>query len=145
MVSTYHLDTKHYLRRMNLTAPFNFIAQKLLYLWIKTDVILAGDSQVKRNKTIYVLESRAWSDLLVLEKECKALHLKRPLSRIRHPLLKNHHSVYSVAQTQPLMAWLLQETKRSSMLNNIYQVLIDTPEIDIHFVPVIIFLGPTST
>ncbi len=141
MVSTYHLDTRHYLRRMNLTSPFNFIAQKLLYLWIKTDVILAGDSQAKIDRTIYVLESRAWSDLLVLETECEALQLKRPLSRIKHPLLKNHHSVYSVAQPQPLKAWLLQETKRSSMLMDIYQVLVDNPEVDIHFVPVVVFWG----
>ena len=60
---------------MNLSSPLNFIAQKLLYLWIKTDIVKADDSAIQNDRTIiiYVLPSRAWSDLLVLEKECKTL------------------------------------------------------------------------
>jgi len=128
---------------MNLTLPFTFFAQKILYLWIKTDVIQTSvipspDSHVK---TVYVLETRAWSDLLVLEHECKALQLKRPLSRIKHQQLKNHHSVYTVAPAQPVKAWIQQETKRSGMLCGIYQALLENPELDIHFIPVVIFWG----
>ncbi len=128
---------------MNLTSPLTFLAQKFLYLWIKTDVIHTSISAGSGNhiKTIYVLESRAWSDLLVLEHECEALQLKRPLSRIKHQLLKKHHSVYTVAPAQPLKAWLKQETKRSGMLNSLHQALIDNPEIDIHFIPVVVFWG----
>ena len=126
---------------MNLTSPLRFISQKLLYLWIKTDVIQAADSPPKNRKIIYVLESRAWSDLLVLEKECETLQLKRPLSRIQHQQLKKRHSVYTVAQAQPLKAWLQLETKRSAMLSDIYQVLKENPDMDIQFVPVIIFWG----
>ena len=126
---------------MNLTSPLRFISQKLLYLWIKTDVIQAADSPPKNSKIIYVLESRAWSDLLVLEKECKDLQLKRPLSRIQHQQLKKRHSVYTVAQAQPLKAWLQLETKRSAMLSDIYQVLKENSDMDIQFVPVIIFWG----
>jgi glycerol-3-phosphate O-acyltransferase len=126
---------------MNLTSPLRFISQKLLYLWIKTDVIQANDSPPKNSKIVYVLESRAWSDLLVLEKECKDLRLKRPLSRIQHQQLKNRHSVYTVAQAQPLKAWLQQETKRSTMLSDIDQALKENPDIDIQFIPVVVFWG----
>jgi len=128
---------------MNLTSPLNFIAQKLLYLWIKTDIIQAGGSMVKNDRAIiiYVLASRAWSDLLVLEKECKTLHITTPLSRINQPQLKQWHHVYTVAQSQPLKAWLQQKTKHSSMLSGICQALEENPELDVYFVPVVIFWG----
>lgn len=128
---------------MNLTSPLTFIAQKILYLWIKTDVTQADDapSRNSNNKTVYVLESRAWSDLLVLEQECKLRQLKTPLSRIKHQRLKNHHSVYTVAQAQPLKAWLQQDIKRSPMLSDILGALDEDPDLDIRFVPVVIFWG----
>ena len=126
---------------MNLTLPFRYIVQKLLYLWIKTEVVLTSDKPPENSKIIYVLESRAWSDLLVLEKECTDLQLKRPLSRIQHQELKDRHSVYTIAQAQPLKAWLQQETKRSAMLSDIKQVLKENPDLDIYFVPVVVFWG----
>lgn len=129
---------------MNLIAPINFIAQKLLYLWIKTDVTQATHVTLKDQKNtviIYVLESRAGSDLLVLEHECKLLKISRPLSRIKQKPLHQWHHVYTVAQAQPLKAWLQQKNKHSVMLSGIYQALIDNPELNVCFVPVIIFWG----
>ncbi len=137
---------------MNLTSPLNYLAQKLLYLWINTDavqadVVQAGKTldphrkQRSKTTTIYVLASRAWSDLLVLEHECVALHITTPLSRIQQQQLKTWHSVYTVAQAQPLKAWLQQKTKRSAMLSGLCQALKENPELDVHFVPVVVFWG----
>ncbi len=142
---------------MNLISPLNYFAQKLLYLWVNTDVVQAdvvqadvlqadetlGPHSKQRSKTttIYVLSSRAWSDLLVLEHECKALHMTTPRSRIRQQQLKTWHSVYTVAQAQPLKAWLQQKTKRSAMLSGLCQALKDNPELDVNFVPVVVFWG----
>ncbi len=128
---------------MNLPSPIHYLAQKLLYLWIKTDVILATDSGQKAQDliTVYVLASRSWTDLLVLEQECKTLDITRPRSRIKHQALNKWHHVYTVAHSQPLKAWLEQKTKRSTMLAGICQALIDNPELDVHFVPVVIFWG----
>jgi glycerol-3-phosphate O-acyltransferase len=128
---------------MKLSAPVNYLAQKLLYLWINTEVIPSGDTPTGDDKTavIYVLQSRAWSDLLVLEHESKLLGLTRPLSPIKLPPLKKWHSVYTVAQAQPLKAWLQQETKHSSMLRGICQAVEENPELDVLFVPVIVFWG----
>jgi len=128
---------------MAITSPLNYIAQKLLYLWIKTDVILVNSKQTTDDNsvTIYVLQSRAWTDLLVVEHECKSLNITRPLSRIIHQPLKKWHHVYTVAQARPLKAWLQQKTKHSSMLSGIHQALIDNPTLDVHFVPVIVFWG----
>lgn len=134
---------------MNLSTPINFIAQKLLYLWVKTesleskyDKTLLSDSSIIDNKVIiYVLESRAWSDLLVLNHETRSLKITQPQSRIKLPQLKKWHHVYTVAQANPLKAWLQQKPKRSKMLTGIHQVLLDNPEIDVYFVPTIVFWG----
>jgi len=127
---------------MNLTAPLNFIAQKLLYLWIKTGVTHAADVQSSENSIIiYVVESRAWSDLLVLEHECKQLDVARPLSRIEQKQLHQWHHIYTVAQARPLKAWLSQKSKRSTMLYGIHQALLENTELDVLFVPVVIFWG----
>ena len=128
---------------MKLPSPINYIAQKLLYLWIKTDVILAADSGQKSQDliTVYVLASRSWTDLLVLEQECKQLNITSPRSRIKHQPLKNWHHVYTVAHSQPLKAWLQQKAKRSTMLAGLFQALTDNPELDVQFVPVVVFWG----
>jgi glycerol-3-phosphate O-acyltransferase len=128
---------------MKLTSPIDFLAQKLLYLWIKTDVAeLTHYQQNNKNiKVVYVLESRAWSDLLVLEEECATLQLTRPRSRIKHQQLKQWHCVYTVAQSRPLKSWLQNKTKHSHMLSGIYDALKENPELDVHFVPIVIFWG----
>ena len=128
---------------MNLTLPIDYLAQKLLYLWIKIDVaeLTHYPSSDKNTKFIYVLESRAWSDLLVLEEECSSLKLTRPRSRIKHHQLKQWHNVYTVAQARPLKSWLQSKTKHSNMLCGIHHALIDNPELDVHFIPVVIFWG----
>jgi len=128
---------------MNLTLPIDYLAQKLLYLWIKTDVaeLTHYPSSDKNTKFIYVLESRAWSDLLVLEEECSSLKLTRPRSRIKHHQLKQWHNVYTVAQARPLKSWLQSKAKRSNMLCGIHDALIENPELDVHFIPVVIFWG----
>ena len=128
---------------MKLLTPLNYFAQKLLYLWINTEVIEHPDARLfdKNTVIIYVLGSRSWSDLLVLEHECKTLNATTPRSRIKHPALKKWHHVYTVAQAQPLKAWLQQKSKRSAMLNGIYQALVENPDLDVHFIPVVVFWG----
>ena len=129
---------------MNLLSPFNYLGQKLLYLWVKTDILQVDDSiphDDENTVVIYVMESRAWTDLLVVEHECKTLKTTRPQQRIKHSRLHKWHHVYTVAQAQPLKAWLQQKTKRSKMLIGIDQILRESPEIDVLFVPVVVFWG----
>lgn len=134
---------------MNLSPPINYIAQKLLYLWVKIESLenkcnqpLLANSELRDNKVIiYVLESRAWSDLLVLNHESKSLKITQPQSRIILPKLKEWHHVYTVAQANPLKAWLQQKPKRSTMLAGIHEMLLDNPEIDVYFVPTVVFWG----
>jgi len=133
---------------MRFPAPLNYIAEKLLYLLVRSESLNAQsaqslfvDSEDHNTINIYVLESRAWSDLLVLGHESKQLKIVAPQSRIKNPLLKRWHHVYSVAQSQPLKTWLTQSEKTSPMLSDIEQTLLANPELDVNFIPVVIFWG----
>jgi glycerol-3-phosphate O-acyltransferase len=134
---------------MSIRHSVNFVFRKLLYLWVRTEVLPANIESIDINPdlpVIYVLETRAWSNLLVLEDECDRLHLPSPLSRIASPELIAWHSVYTVAPRQPFKAWLQKQPKRSRMLRGIVEILRDHPEQEIQFIPVSIFWGrPVAT
>ncbi len=129
---------------MSRIRPLNYIGRKLLYLWAKVDVVPTSIEQLKLDPdkpVIYVLESRAWSSLLVLEHECAKLGLTSPLRRLPTPELRTWHSVYTIAPRQPFKAWLQNQPKRSRMIRGILETLLENPELDIQFVPVSIFWG----
>ena len=129
---------------MSRIHPLNYIGRKLLYLWAKVDVVPTSIEQLKLDPdkpVIYVLESRAWSSLLVLENECAELGLTSPLLRLPTPELRNWHSVYTIAPRQPFKAWLQNQPKRSRMIRGMLETLLENPDLDIQFVPVSIFWG----
>ncbi len=129
---------------MSRIHPLNYIGRKLLYLWAKVEVVPSNTEQIKLDPdkpVIYVLESRAWSSLLVLEHECARLKLVSPLARLPTPELRNWHSVYTIAPRQPFKAWLQNQPKRSRMIRGILETLLENPDLDIQFVPVSIFWG----
>ncbi len=128
---------------MHLRTPVNYIARKILYLWVKTDVLHAEDIEhADKNKAfVYVLTDRSWADLLVMEQECERLQLPMPLAHVTPTAFKRWHQVYTVVQKQPLKAWLQQKTKRSAMLIDLLHTLKLSPQQDVQFVPVTIFWG----
>ena len=134
---------------MNIRKPINTIARKILYFWVKTDVIPSDLSELHIKPdapVIYVLETRSWSNLLVLESECERLNAPSPLDRIASSNLNSWHSVYTVAPRQPFKAWLQKQPKRSRMLRGIIEILRDNPDEEIQFIPVSVFWGrPIAT
>lgn len=134
---------------MSLRKPINYFFRKVLYLWVKTEIIPTTIKQLDINPelpVIYVLETRSWSNLLILEEQCKHLGLPDPLNRISAPELQAWHSVYTIAPRQPFKAWLQKEPKRSRMLRGIIEILRDYPEQEIQFIPVSVFWGrPVAT
>lgn len=134
---------------MSLRTTFNYIGRKVLYLWLKTEVIPNKIEQLDINPdlpVIYVLETRSWTNLLVLEEQCKRLGLEAPLAKIAIPELHAWHSVYTIAPREPFKAWLQNQPKRSRMLRGIIETLNDYPEQEIQFIPVQIFWGrPVAT
>lgn len=122
----------------------NYLGRKILYLWVKTEIIptdvktLGIDPELP---IIYVLETRSWTNLLVLEQQCEKLGLPAPMAAIDIPELKQWRSVYTIAPRQPFKAWLEQQPKRSRMLRGIVENLRDSPDQEIQLLPVQIFWG----
>ena len=132
------------IRPMTIRKTINFLGRKLLYLWVKTDVVPTDLSELNikpDQPIIYVLETRSWSSLLVLEEECERLGLPEPMNRIDSPELDDWFSVYSISPRQPFKAWLQKQPKRSRMLRGIVEALKDNPEQEVQFVPVSVFWG----
>ncbi|MGK0271631.1 MAG: glycerol-3-phosphate O-acyltransferase [Cocleimonas sp.] len=126
---------------MNL---LNYLGRKILYLWVKTEATPMDIEKLGINPElplIYVLETRSWTNLLVLEHQCEKLGLPAPMATIDIPQLNDWHSVYTIAPRQPFKAWLEQQPKRSRMLRGIVENLRDIPEQEIQFLPVQIFWG----
>ena len=70
---------------MSLSRLFNYVSRKLLYIWVRTEVIPADPAQLGLDPdipVIYVLDVRAWSNLLVLEQEAGRMGLVSPLLRL---------------------------------------------------------------
>lgn len=139
---------------MQLRSSLNFVFRKILYLWVKTEIIpdnIQSLSIQPEIPVIYVLEARAWSNLLVLEECCDRLGLPAPLVRLgsgtEAPVeLRAWHSVYTVAPRQPFKAWLQKQPKRSRMLRGIIEILREFPDQEIQFIPVSVFWGrPVAT
>jgi glycerol-3-phosphate O-acyltransferase len=129
---------------MLLQQPLNFLARKILYLWVRSEALPNSADQIQLDPdkpVIYVMHARAWSCLLVLEYECHRLGLPSPLNYINHPDLKRWHSVYTIAPRQPFKAWLLKRPKRSRKLRGIIEALHENPELEVQFVPVTTFWG----
>jgi len=127
---------------MSFRKSFNSVFRKILYLWVKTEIIPNDIQKLDINPdipVIYVLETRSWANLLVLEEQCELLGLPDPLSH--SPEFQAWHSVYTIAPREPFKAWLQKEPKRSRMLRGIIEILRDNPEQEIQFVPVSVFWG----
>ena len=129
---------------MSLRNSLNLLGRKALYLWVKTEIIPTDITKLGINPElplIYVLESRSWTNLLVLEQQCKELGLPAPLDTIDMPHLSEWRSVYTIAPRRPIKAWLEQEPKRSRMLRGIVEKLRDFPDQEVQLLPVQIFWG----
>ena len=123
---------------------FNYLGRKILYLWVKTETIPSDIEKLGIDPelpVIYVLETRSWTNLLVLEQQCEQLGLPAPMAAIDMPELSQWRSVYTIAPRQPFKAWLEQQPKRSRMLRGIVENLRDVPDQEIQLLPVQIFWG----
>lgn len=129
---------------MTIRKTINRFGRKLLYLWIETKVEPSTPESLNidpAQPVIYVLENRSWTNLLVLEAECKRLKLPEPMNRIVSPELSQWYSVYTIAPREPFKAWMAKKTKRSRMLRGVVETLNEHPDQAIQFVPVSVFWG----
>lgn len=129
---------------MSITSTINRLAQKALYLWVRSSVVEGSIKQLGINPgkpIVYILYQRSWSNLLVLSHEADKAALHSPLAHISTPSLNRFHSVYTVASRMPFKAWLLNKPKRSPMLQALVEYADEFTTLDVQLVPVTLFWG----
>ena len=133
---------------MNLSASINRAMQKLLYLWVRSNSVPDEQRQLgidPDKPVVYVMYQRSWSNLLVFAHEAKRLGLPSPFHRIDTPALNRFHSVYTIAPREPFKAWLLNEPKRSELIDALLDHMDSADDHDIQLVPVTLFWGRLVT
>lgn len=129
---------------MSISSTINRLAEKFLYLWVRSNVVPSdiGQLGIDNDKpVVYVLYQRSWSNLLVLSHETSRLSLHSPLARISSKSLHRLHSVYTIAPKLPFKAWLLNQPKRSKMLEQLLDYIESSPANDVQLVPVTFYWG----
>ncbi len=127
---------------MPLNSKLNVFLQKLLFVWVKVEVLPRDTNQESWGKApvLYILEARGLTDLLVLDRITKTGKLPDPFSTLPISGI-THHSIYSVASKTPVSDWLMQQQKHSLMLEELLEALEKDEQQDITIIPVSIFWG----
>ncbi|MEM7565352.1 MAG: hypothetical protein AAF353_20295 [Pseudomonadota bacterium] len=116
----------------------------LLFLWVRVEIFPNEKAPPAMNPdrpVLYLLADRGLSDLLVLNEICHRLAFPDPRSTLPIAALKQYHSVYSVASSNPLINWIRRRKKASSMLSIIQQTYENDPTLNLQIVPVSVFWG----
>ncbi len=127
---------------MRVTAPFNYLARKLLHTWVRCSVLPgeATDLGLDPARALcFVTESRSWANLLVLEQHCRRLGLVSPFARMPGACLRRWSANYCLQRRAPFLFW--RRPPRSAMLLGLLRCLAEDPALDLQLLPVSIFWG----
>lgn len=120
------------------------LARRILFLWVRTDVIGNRAEDLGLDPTrpvVYVLQKSSLSDRLVLEQECLAAGLpssQPPLTLGRHELRRRYFFL-----TERTGRWRQrrQMPKVQGRLSELVHAVPEVPDQDVQLVPVSIFWG----
>lgn len=123
---------------------FMLAMRKLIYFWVRTQILPEpiSDLQLDPNKPVcYVLQTRLFSNLLVLETETKKLGLPRALGSINTPHLKENRSLFFLTRSDSSSALNRNRFEYSPRYVRLVQAAQQNPELDVQLVPVSILWG----
>lgn len=123
-----------------------WLARKFLFIWVKTQVFPEDlkDLKLDPNKPVcYVLQTRYFSNLLVIDRETKRLGLPRALRSMNNPLLKEKRSVFFLLRSDNAGAGPLRQNRFTSSprLVRLLEAVSQHQELDVQLVPVTILWG----
>lgn len=119
------------------------LARRLLNLWVRTRVLPEDLGTLKVNADIpvcYVLEMRALSDLLVLDRETRKAGMPRPNDALVMGPMRSRRSVFATAR---MRGWMPKRVEQQvpELLHDIAGAVLDDATLDVQLVPVAIFWG----
>lgn len=132
------------LRWLGLDSIFRAISRRLMYLWVRTQVLpndltLLG---INPDKPIcYVLQNRLLSNVLVLDTEAGKLGLHRPLSSMRSFGLREKHSLLCLTRGEQPGPLSRPRHQHSPRLAALIEAVYADPTLDVQLVPVTILWG----
>lgn len=125
----------------NLLLP---IARKLLYVFVRTTVLPEDlkQLQIDPNKPVcYVLQTRFFSNLLVMETETRKAGLPRALKAMQSPHLREDRSVFFLTRSDNPSALQRNRFAHSPRFVRLVEAVRNNPELDVQLVPVTMLWG----
>ncbi len=134
------------LKYLGLERPFLYAARKLLYSWVRTQVLptdAAGLGLVPDKPVVYVLQRRLLSNVLVLMREADALGLPPALASINTNAFRTGRSFFFASRQEPLFS--SAQRVHSDQLRRLVAAAMADPSLDVQLVPVTILWGRKPT
>ena len=134
---------------MNLLPRFDFFGTllrlmgRLLYVWTRTQVFPSTPQELRLQAdtpVCYVLQHRHISNLLVLDRECRAFGLPPALGPLVTRPLRTRRSFFFLAQ-RPSKVASNPRNDESELLTSLVSAAIHNPLFDVQLVPVTILWG----
>lgn len=120
------------------------LTRKVLYLWVRTQVLPNDLSQlnIDPNKPVcFVLQNRLLSNVLVLETEATKLGLPRPLRSMRQWGLREKYSLLCLTRSDQLNPLARPKHPHSPRLVALVEAVHADPTLDVQLIPVTILWG----
>ncbi len=127
-----------------LSNLFLLLARKLLYVFVRTTILPENlkDLGLDPDKPVcYVLQTRFFSNLLVLEKETRKAGLPRALKPMQSPLLKEDRSLFFLTRRDNPSALQRNRFAYSPRFVSLVRAVRENPGLDVQLVPVTILWG----
>jgi glycerol-3-phosphate O-acyltransferase len=139
----FSIQSKPYPMSRWLSALFTALARKLLFLFVRTHVIPEDLSQLRIDPdkpVCYVLQTRFFSNLLVLDQETRRAGLPRALKPMKGGV-KENRSLFFLMRSDSPSPFQRNRFAHSPRMVRLLQSVRDNPQLDIQLVPVTILWG----
>ncbi|WP_137938141.1 glycerol-3-phosphate 1-O-acyltransferase PlsB [Chitinivorax sp. B] len=132
------------LKFLGLEAALSLLSRKLLYLWVRTQVLPQDLTSLKLDPdkpVCYVLQTRQLSNLLVLETETIRTGLPRAMGRFQSLDVREDRSFFFLTRGETPGLRRKNRFAYSPRLKRLVQAAIGNPKFDVQLVPVTILWG----
>ncbi|NNM51073.1 MAG: glycerol-3-phosphate 1-O-acyltransferase PlsB [Pseudomonadales bacterium] len=132
------------MRLLGLGNFFFWLARKILYLWVRTQVFPEdlGELQLDHNQPIcYVLQTRFFSNLLVIDRETRRQGLPRAMRPMQGLFLHEESSVFFLLRGDHAGPLRQNRFTYSPRLLRLMEAVYEHQELDVQLVPVSILWG----
>ncbi|MES2900479.1 MAG: glycerol-3-phosphate 1-O-acyltransferase PlsB [Pseudomonadota bacterium] len=130
------------LTNLGIERPFLYLGRKLLYAWVRTQVLPADAAALALAPgipVVYVLQRRFLSNILVLAREAETLGLPAALAGVSERGVRDSRSFFFLSRPEPWFG--RSQPAYSELLRKLVAAARSDPDFDVQLVPVSILWG----